>query len=115
MTTPGTGTAPPGGAPGARPGAGTAGALAPARTELLGCPFDPIDMAGAVGRAVGWCEGDRRPRTIVTINAALVVAMRSDPDLARACRAGDLVLADGVPVVWASRLAGARLPARVAG
>jgi polysaccharide biosynthesis protein VpsK len=114
MATPGTGTAPPDGAPG-DDGSPIPGAAAGARSELFGCPFDPIGMSDAVARAVGWCEGDRRPRTIVTVNAALVVAMRGDPDLARACRAGDLVLADGVPIVWASRVAGARLPARVAG
>jgi N-acetylglucosaminyldiphosphoundecaprenol N-acetyl-beta-D-mannosaminyltransferase len=85
------------------------------RTELMGCPFDPVTMADAVARAVSWCGGERRPHTIVTVNAALIVAMRRDPDLARACRAGDLVVADGVPVVWASRFAGAPLPARVAG
>jgi exopolysaccharide biosynthesis WecB/TagA/CpsF family protein len=113
VATPGTGMAPPGARPD-DPGAGPGTAAAP-RTELWGCPFDPVSMADAVARAAAWCEGDRRPRTIVTMNAALVVAMRRDPDLARACRAGDLVLADGVPVVWTARLARAPLPARVAG
>ena len=32
-----------------------------------------------------------------------------------ACRGGDLIVADGVPVVWASRLAADPLPERVAG
>lgn len=85
------------------------------RSELMGCPFDRITMADALTRATSWCERDRRPHTIVTMNAALIVAMRRDADLARACRAGDLVVADGVPVVWASRLVGEPLPARVAG
>ncbi len=90
-------------------------AAIPARAELLECPFDPVTMSEAVARAVEWCRHDRRPHTIVTVNAAILVMMRSDPALAAACRAADLVVADGVPVVWASRLAGARLPARVAG
>lgn len=92
------------------PAAGSA-----ARTGLLGCPLDPLTMAEVVDRAVSWCAPEPRPHTIITVNAALVVAMRRDPDLARACRAGDLVVADGVPILWASRLAGTRLPERVAG
>jgi N-acetylglucosaminyldiphosphoundecaprenol N-acetyl-beta-D-mannosaminyltransferase len=93
-----------------------AGASSPAaRAEFMGCPFDRVTMDGAVARAVAWCRGERRPHTLVTMNAAVLVAMRRDPDLARACRAGDLVVPDGVPVLWASRLAGAPLPGRVAG
>ncbi len=98
-----------------RGGGPTALAPRPPRLELMGCGFDPITMADAVACAVSWCRREPRPHTIVTVNAAVLVAMRRDPELARACRAGDLVVADGVPVVWASRLAGARLPARVAG
>ncbi|HEX9050254.1 MAG TPA: WecB/TagA/CpsF family glycosyltransferase [Anaeromyxobacter sp.] len=95
--------------------AGAAGpGLAP-RVELLGCPLDPVTMDEAVARAVAWCRGERRPHVLVTVNVAHLVAMRSDPAFARACRAGDLVVADGLPVVWASRIAGAPLPGRVAG
>jgi N-acetylglucosaminyldiphosphoundecaprenol N-acetyl-beta-D-mannosaminyltransferase len=86
-----------------------------ARRELLECPFDPVTMNEVVSRALGWCLDGGRPRTIVTMNAALLVSMRRDRELARACRAGDLVVADGVPVVWAARLAGAALPGRVCG
>jgi len=64
---------------------------------------------------VGWCRGARKPHTLLTMNAALLVMMRDDPALARACRAGDLIVADGLPVVWATRLFGAGLPERVAG
>jgi N-acetylglucosaminyldiphosphoundecaprenol N-acetyl-beta-D-mannosaminyltransferase len=49
------------------------------------------------------------------MNAAVLVTMARDADLARACRAADLVVPDGVPVVWAARLAGTPLPGRVAG
>lgn len=92
-----------------------AGVAGPVRALLLECPFDPVTMSEAVARAVGWCRHDRRPHTIVTVNAAILVMMRADSALAAACRAADLVVADGVPVLWASRLAGAGLPARVAG
>ena len=41
--------------------------------------------------------------------------MRRDPELARACRAGDLILADGMSVVWSLRASGRRIPERVTG
>ncbi len=91
------------------------GAIASRRQELMDCPFDRITMGEAVSRAIGWCLDGGHPRTIVTMNAALLVSMRRDRELARACRAGDLVVADGVPVVWASRLTGDALPGRVCG
>jgi N-acetylglucosaminyldiphosphoundecaprenol N-acetyl-beta-D-mannosaminyltransferase len=41
--------------------------------------------------------------------------MRHDPELARACRAAHLTVADGMSVVWALRLSGQPIPERVAG
>ena len=41
--------------------------------------------------------------------------MRHDPDLALACRAGQLTVADGMSVVWALRASGQQAPERVAG
>jgi N-acetylglucosaminyldiphosphoundecaprenol N-acetyl-beta-D-mannosaminyltransferase len=41
--------------------------------------------------------------------------MRRDPELARICRAGEIIVADGMPVVWALRASGQSTPERVAG
>ena len=41
--------------------------------------------------------------------------MRDDEAFRQACMDGDLVVADGVPVLWAGRLLGEPLPGRVAG
>jgi N-acetylglucosaminyldiphosphoundecaprenol N-acetyl-beta-D-mannosaminyltransferase len=49
------------------------------------------------------------------MNANLLTMMKDHPELRRACTSGDLVLADGASVVWGGRLAGSRVPARVAG
>lgn len=81
----------------------------------MDCPFDAVDMREAVEHAIEWCRGDRQPHTVITANAAILVMMQKDPDLAEACRAGDLIVPDGVPVVWASRMVGRPLRARVAG
>jgi poly-beta-1,6-N-acetyl-D-glucosamine synthase len=86
------------------------------RVELLGLPYDGVTMETAVERCVELCR--RAPRvsqTIVTINASHLCAMRRDPELARACRAGDLILPDGMSVVWALRASGQAAPERVAG
>jgi N-acetylglucosaminyldiphosphoundecaprenol N-acetyl-beta-D-mannosaminyltransferase len=52
---------------------------------------------------------------LITINAAVLVMMRKDAALAAACRAGALIVPDGMSVLWASRLVGRPLRARVAG
>ena len=85
------------------------------RTELLGLPFDLTGMQSAVDRCIEWCCEANKPRTVITMNASLLCMMRRDLDLRDACKAGDLILADGVPVVWTSCLAGRPLPERVAG
>jgi len=85
------------------------------RPELLGCPFDRVTMAEAVERCLEWTVRPRAPHTVITANAAILCMMRRDPELREACRSGDLILADGMSVVWTSRLAGIPFPERVAG
>ena len=72
-------------------------------------------MRSAVERCLQWCLGPRAPHTVITANAAILCMMRRDAELREACRRGDLVLPDGMPVVWTSRLAGVPFPERVAG
>lgn len=58
----------------------------------------------------------RRERLqIGVINAAKVVNMKRDPLLGEDVRASDLILADGIAIVWASRVLGRPLPERVTG
>lgn len=85
------------------------------RRELLGCAFDRVTMRSAVERCMEWCLGPRVPHTVLTLNAAGLCMMRRDPELRKACRRADLVVADGMSVVWTSRLAGIPLPERVSG
>ena len=85
------------------------------RRELLGLAFDPATMADAVALCLEWCRAPRAPHTVITANASILCLMRRDPELAAACRAGDLILADGMSVVWTSKLAGLGFPERVAG
>ena len=52
---------------------------------------------------------------IITPNVDILRRVVRDADARRHVRASSLVVADGKPLIWASRLAGDALPARVAG
>jgi len=77
------------------------------RVELLGCPFDLVTMAQVVDTCLAWCRGPRRSHTVVT--------MGRDAELREACVSGDLIVPDGVPIVWSSKLIGTPLTERVPG
>lgn len=49
------------------------------------------------------------------VNVAKLVRARKDTQLQKSLQEADLVLADGLPIVWLSRLIGKPLPQRVAG
>ena len=83
--------------------------------ELLGLSFDAVTMETAVARCLDFCRAPRTPHTVITANASHLCMMRRDPELARACRAGHLILADGMSVLWSLRASGRRIPERVTG
>jgi N-acetylglucosaminyldiphosphoundecaprenol N-acetyl-beta-D-mannosaminyltransferase len=60
---------------------------------------------------------ERQPRLIITANLHFAMLSKVSPILRWLNRKADLVLADGMPLVWASRLKGRanRLPERVTG
>jgi N-acetylglucosaminyldiphosphoundecaprenol N-acetyl-beta-D-mannosaminyltransferase len=68
-----------------------------------------IDDLVARGRAT------HRSHQISTVNVDFLVNALSDPDVASILRRADVCLADGMPVVWASKLLRMPLPERVAG
>lgn len=84
------------------------------RVELFGMPVDALTMEQTVERIRALVR-DGRPRQHVVINAAKVVELRRNPQLAKVITACDVVNADGISVVWASRVLGRRLPERVTG
>lgn len=83
-------------------------------TVLLGIPFAPLTLAGAVDR-IGRMIAQGIPRQVVTANVDFLVQAQADAELRGVLRAADLVLCDGTPLVWAARLRGRPLPGRVAG
>src|SRR3954467_13614420 len=85
------------------------------RAQLLGLSFDTVTMETAVARCLELCCAPRTSHLVITANASHLCMMRRDPELALACRAGHLTVADGMSVVWALRALGQPVPERVAG
>ena len=88
----------------------------PRRVDLFGIQIDAIDMRQAVAVIREWVhDGPATCRFVVTPNVDHVVMLQSNADFRQAYIDADLVLADGWPVVWASRKLGQPLPELVPG
>jgi N-acetylglucosaminyldiphosphoundecaprenol N-acetyl-beta-D-mannosaminyltransferase len=85
-----------------------------AAPTVLGVPIHALTMDEVLSRVDRAIAGRHRLR-IGVVNAAKIVHLRRDRFLREALEACDLVVADGMSVVWASRLLGRPLPERVAG
>jgi N-acetylglucosaminyldiphosphoundecaprenol N-acetyl-beta-D-mannosaminyltransferase len=84
------------------------------RVVLDGISFDcctEAEVAAHVRASLDRGAGGR----IVTPNVDILRQARRDPALRAVLSRADLVVADGAPLVWASRLAGCQVPERVAG
>jgi N-acetylglucosaminyldiphosphoundecaprenol N-acetyl-beta-D-mannosaminyltransferase len=87
----------------------------PSRRKILGFWVNCITMEDAIRHCLSIIHGDRRPRIISTINAALLVMAREDERLGRVLHSSELLLADGMPVLWIAKALGARSARRVTG
>jgi N-acetylglucosaminyldiphosphoundecaprenol N-acetyl-beta-D-mannosaminyltransferase len=81
---------------------------------ILGVPFDNITTSEALATIENMIVS-REPHYVVTANVDFVVQARNDVELLRIFFDAHLVLCDGTPLVWASRMLGNALPERVAG
>lgn len=77
-------------------------------------PFAPLSMAETV-TAIGNLIELGRPTFFITANTHYVMLTQQNPDLQVINAKAALILADGAPLVWASRCMGSPLPERVAG
>jgi len=84
------------------------------RVGLFGIAVDNVTQQEAVARMKELLSGRGR-HYVVTPNVDHVVRLQKDPEFLEAYRGASLVTADGMPVVWASRLLGKPLKERVAG
>jgi N-acetylglucosaminyldiphosphoundecaprenol N-acetyl-beta-D-mannosaminyltransferase len=85
---------------------------------VLGIPIDDLNMEEALERldefvTVGRAAG--KSHQVATVNADFVVKALNDPELRLLLQQADMATADGMPLVWGSRLLGAPLRGRVTG
>lgn len=84
------------------------------RTNILNVPVDMVDEQEAMGifrelMKTGDCN------LIVTPNSEIIVNASGDPELKRIIEQADLIIPDGIGLVYASRIMGVPLSQRVTG
>jgi len=84
------------------------------RIDLMGLPVDPVTSEDAVDTVATELERGHGG-WVITPNLDQLRTYRRRPELRKHFHDADLVLADGMPLVWASRLQATPLPERVAG
>lgn len=86
------------------------------KQHLFGIKIDAIRMNEAVASVRTWImNDDGECRYVVTPNVDHTVLLQENKELAKAYESAHLILADGHPIVWASRLLRKPLPERVPG
>ena len=81
---------------------------------LFGVVFDNVTVDDAI-RRIEQMIASGQPHYAVTANVDFLAQAQKDIELHRILLDAHLVLCDGTPLVWASRMLGNRLPERVAG
>lgn len=84
------------------------------RIKILGVPVDLVNMAQAVEIFEGLMESDGCS-LIVTPNSEIIINAEKDVELKEIINAADLVIPDGIGLVYASKILGYPLSERVTG
>jgi N-acetylglucosaminyldiphosphoundecaprenol N-acetyl-beta-D-mannosaminyltransferase len=84
------------------------------RVTVLDTSIDRVDMGEACGRIHEFIQM-RVPQQVVTVNLDFLRLAVKNPSFRQLINSSTLVVADGMPLVWASRLLGHPVPERVAG
>ena len=84
------------------------------RIEILGVGFDDLTMDQAVAEGVRLMD-TRGTHYVVTPNPEIVEACQEDREAMEAVRGADLVLADGIGIIYGAKMLGTPLKGRVPG
>jgi len=84
------------------------------KASILGVSFDNLLPQQAVERAQSFLENDTTS-IIFTPNPEMVMMAQKDAEFAEVLAAADLVVPDGIGVVWASRFTKSKISQRVPG
>jgi N-acetylglucosaminyldiphosphoundecaprenol N-acetyl-beta-D-mannosaminyltransferase len=84
------------------------------RIKIMGVPVDALSMDQTVDKIIGHIERGELTQHMA-INPGKVVRMMEDPGVRKTVRRCEVISADGIGFVWASRFLGMPLPERVTG
>jgi N-acetylglucosaminyldiphosphoundecaprenol N-acetyl-beta-D-mannosaminyltransferase len=84
------------------------------RVRLFGVEIDNLNLPESITRVSELIESDQTHQHVV-INVDKAIKLSNDPQLREIINNCSLVNADGMPIVWASKLVGKPLKERVAG
>jgi len=84
------------------------------RISLMGMEVDGVDEREAIETIIE-ASGRDRGGVVMTPNLEHLSSYRTSPEVREAFDGAELVVADGMPLIWASRLQRTPLPERVAG
>ena len=84
------------------------------RVNLLDTLVDQVYLAEAGERVREFIQAGQ-PRQVIAANVDFLRLGREDQAFRDLMNSSDLVIPDGMPLVWASRLLGSRLPQRITG
>jgi N-acetylglucosaminyldiphosphoundecaprenol N-acetyl-beta-D-mannosaminyltransferase len=82
--------------------------------DLLGVSLHPLTTDGALTVIERFIR-EGQPRQVVTVNLDFLRLARSSTEFRDVLNSADLALPDGMPLVWASKIARKGVPCRVAG
>jgi N-acetylglucosaminyldiphosphoundecaprenol N-acetyl-beta-D-mannosaminyltransferase len=83
----------------------------PSAVPVWSLPLTPVTLEQTLDLIGQWVS-EKSPRFLVTANVHYAMLCERDPELKAVNRAASMIVADGMPLVWASH---GRLPERVAG
>jgi N-acetylglucosaminyldiphosphoundecaprenol N-acetyl-beta-D-mannosaminyltransferase len=86
----------------------------PSKITVWGVPFAPVTLAESVSR-IDELIAEGKPSYVITANLHYTMLSDASAELREVNAGAALILADGMPLVWASRLLKTPLPERVAG
>lgn len=75
----------------------------PPNFRILGVPVHAIQIPGVVSQVQQWIHNDERGRYIAITGMHGIAESRTDCDYRRALDSADLVVPDGMPLVWLGR------------